>query len=146
MLARQRLKEAGLTNTSSPTRTFGFNAKATPLIARPNLTRRRGKRIRRRGRFLGGRSLSFKASAKSGEGSEKRGVSDEEEKESSRLYSIRTEVNLTLIDYLNKRPSTNGRISTSHYINRLHLSNIFNNRNIRVDSINFHYSKIIGFF
>ena len=26
--------------------------------------------------------------------------------------------------------------STSHYINRLHLSNIFNNRNIRVDSIN----------
>ena len=32
--------------------------------------------------------------------------------------------------------ATNGRISTSHYINRLHLSNIFNNRNIRTDSIN----------
>ena len=85
MLARQRLKKRGLTNTISPTRTFGFRAKATPLIARPNLRRRRGKR-RRRGRILGeGQSLSSIASAKSGGGgSEKIGVSDEEEKESSK--------------------------------------------------------------
>ena len=53
VLARQRLKKRRLTNTSSPTRTFGFSAKATPLIARPNLTKRRGKR-RRRGRILWG--------------------------------------------------------------------------------------------
>ena len=35
-----------------------------------------------------------------------------------------------------KGPPLVARISTSHYINRLHLSNIFNNRNIRIDSIN----------
>ena len=53
VLSRQRFKKQGLTNTSSPTRTFGFSAKATPLIARPNLTRRSGNR-RTRGRILGG--------------------------------------------------------------------------------------------
>ena len=42
VLARQRLEKRGLTNTSSPTRTFGFSAKATLLIARPISTGRRG--------------------------------------------------------------------------------------------------------
>ena len=102
MLARQSLKKQGLTDTSSPKRTFGFSAKATPLIARPNLTRRRRKR-RTRGRILGGRGLSLSsiASAQSGGGSEKIGVSDKEEEESAKDYSIGTEVNLTLIDDLN---------------------------------------------
>ena len=83
VLARQRLKKRGLTNTSSPTRTFGFSAKATPLIARLNFTRRSGKR-KTRGRILGGLSLLSMASAKSGGGSEKIGVSDKEEEESSK--------------------------------------------------------------
>ena len=42
VLARQRLKKRGLTNTSSPKRAFGFSAKATLLIARPNLTKKKG--------------------------------------------------------------------------------------------------------
>ena len=84
-LRQNVLEKRGLTNTSSPTRTFGFSAKATPLIARPNLTRRRRKR-RTRGRILGGRGLSLSsiASAQSGGGSEKIAVSYREEEESSK--------------------------------------------------------------
>ena len=42
VLARQRLKKRGLTNTSSPKRTFGFSAKATLLIARHQLDQKEG--------------------------------------------------------------------------------------------------------
>ena len=83
VLARERLKKWGLTNTGSSTRSFGFSAKATSLIARLNLTRRRRKR-RWRGRILRGTVALIHRFSKVGGRIGKNRVSDEEEEESSK--------------------------------------------------------------